>query len=82
MPIVTASNKFLKCHIQPIVTQRARLGREVPVGNGVVTMVRSHITPSIRVHVWVSFEALTKAMWAPLREQSVSASLAPEMAGQ
>lgn len=34
MPIQTASNKFLKCHIQAVITQRARLGREVPVGNG------------------------------------------------
>lgn len=75
MPIQIASNKFLKCHIQAIITQRARLGREVPVGNGVMTMVRSRITPSIRV--CVSFEALTKATVGSSERSRVSVLLQP-----
>lgn len=77
MPIQTASNKFLKCHIQAVITQRARLGREVPVGNGVMTMVRPHITPSIRVCVWISFEALTKAPVGSPERCRVSVLLQP-----
>lgn len=57
MTLQIASNKFLKCHIQAVGDQGARLDMEVPVGTG----VRPSIMPSIGVCVGVALEALTEA---------------------
>lgn len=65
MTIQTASNKFLKCHIQAVGDQGARLDMEVPVG----TEGRPSIMPSIGVCVGVLLRPLPRPVWAPLREQ-------------